>query len=217
MVRSMTGFATKTVATAVDSTGKANLTVQIKSLNSRYFEATCKMPYQVGSLEIDITRLLQDKLHRGHIYYTLYVSNPDIFRGAIEPSLTTLDGYLHAIKQIKQQYAITGELSVGDLLQLDNIFVSLEKGLDDKLKKQIFDLTEQLIQELIIAQDKEGVALQKDLEKRIATMSNDLATIEKDSAVLMEAQKEKVSKTIKEVTGDTTSLVDIQKHAAYVL
>jgi uncharacterized protein (TIGR00255 family) len=48
-------------------------------------------------------------------------------------------------------------------------------------------------------------------------MTQDIAAIEKDSAVLMAAQKDKVTKTIQEVTGETTSLIDLQKHAAYAL
>lgn len=217
MVRSMTGFAAKTISFSTSSGSKTNITFQLKSLNSRYFEATCKLPYQLGPLEIELTRILQDKLYRGHIYFTVYVTNQDIFKGAIEPSLVTLDGYMNALDQIKNKYGLTTQLTMSDLLQLDNIFVTQEKGLDDELKKLILATTDQLITELITAQDKEGVALQKDLEKRIAIMTGDIDAIEKDSAVLMAAQKDKVTKTIQEVTGETTSLIDLQKHAAYAL
>ena len=217
MVRSMTGFAAKTVSFSTSSGSKTNITFQLKSLNSRYFEATCKLPYQLGPMEIELTRMLQENLHRGHVYFTIYVTNQDIFKGAIEPSIITLDGYMHALDQIKSKYGISSQLTMSDLLQLENIFVVQEKGLDEELKKIVLATTQQLIIELIAAEDKEGIALQKDLEKRIASMGNDIQAIEKDSAVLMAAQKEKVSKTIQEVTGETTSLIDLQKHAAYAL
>jgi uncharacterized protein (TIGR00255 family) len=217
MLRSMTGFAAKTVALAIDAQSKTTITIQLKSLNSRYFEVTCKMPYQMSALEIDITRVLQEKLHRGHLYFTAYTNNADAFKGTVEPSLTALEGYINALKRIKATYPISGDITVSDLLAIPNIFTTEEKMLDESNKKIIFDTIAILINEVIAAQIKEGAALTHDIEKRIANMQRDITTIEHTSGTLMEAQKAKVSKTLQEVTGDTNALADIQKHAAYVL
>ncbi|HSW73957.1 MAG TPA: YicC/YloC family endoribonuclease, partial [Candidatus Limnocylindria bacterium] len=71
MLRSMTGFAARTISLSLGAQGKTNISISIKSLNSRFFEATCKLQYQLNSLEIELTRVLQRMLHRGHIYLTI--------------------------------------------------------------------------------------------------------------------------------------------------
>jgi uncharacterized protein (TIGR00255 family) len=218
MLRSMTGFATSTVQVPSTTTQLVDITMQLKSLNARYFEVTCKMPYQLNSMELDITRTLQEKLYRGHLYFTLYVNNQDIFKGTIKPSLVTIDGYLQGLTTIKQQYNLSGDIALSDLVQLDGIFTTTEKSLESSTIKLISSTLEKLIQELILAQEKEGRALQKDLEKRIAVMHETIILIEKDSGTLLEAQKAKVSKALQELPAHTTtSLADIQKHAAYML
>src|SRR5260221_13328651 len=105
MLRSMTGFAAKTV-TLSNHDIKTNVSISIKSLNSRFFESTCKLPYQLSNLEIDLLKVIKSKLLRGHIYVTIYMSNPDVFKGSVAPALNTIEGYLKAIETIKKQFPI---------------------------------------------------------------------------------------------------------------
>lgn len=217
MLRSMTGFAARIIALPLPTQGKTNVSINIKSLNSRFFETTCKLQYQLNSLEIELTRLLQRSLYRGHIYLTIQVANQELFHGALEPSLTTVASYLQAIEIIKKKYPISGELTVNNVLELPNIFTVEEKDIDENTKQIIVTTIQELIKELVTAQEKEGAALKKDLEQRIANMERDIGTIEQASGKLIEVQKEKVKKALVELTTETTSLADIQKHAAYVL
>ena len=48
MIYSMTGFATKTVEVPSLDNTKAYLTINVKSLNSRFFEANCKLPHSAA-------------------------------------------------------------------------------------------------------------------------------------------------------------------------
>ncbi len=214
MLRSMTGFASKTI-TLSSHDAKTNVVITLKSLNARFFETTCKLHYQCNNLELDLIKLMKENLHRGHVYLTIYITNQDFFKGNVEPSLATIEGYLQAIKKIKDQYAIEGTLSISTVLQLPNVFSIEEKNIDDASKKAIFDGVQELIHTLIQMQQKEGAALTKDLEQRIAIMESVIAAIEKASAALIDLQKAKINKTLQELTAEQS--VDMQKHAAYLL
>src|SRR5579885_681691 len=216
MLRSMTGFASKSV-TVTSNSSKTTITINLKSLNSRFFESTFKLPYQLSSLELDLINLLKSQLHRGHIYLTLYANNQDMFKGTVEPSLPTVEGYLHAIDKIKLKYSLEGNLTVSDLLRLPDLFTVEEKSIDEATKKAIVETTNALIKDLIAAQTKEGAALKHDIEQRISIMEKEIDMIATASATLMEQQKEKIKKTLQEVSPNEHNAIDIQKHAAYVL
>lgn len=216
MLRSMTGFAAKNV-TLTSHDIKTSVSISIKSLNSRFFEATCKLPYQLSNLEIDLLKVIKNKLLRGHIYLTIYMNNPDLFKGSVEPAFNTIDGYLKAIKAIKDRYPIQGDLTIENLFAVPNIFSSTEATIDEQSKQIILDATQELVIALMATQTKEGTALSHDIEQRLFTMSRCIDAIEKASAHLIELQKEKVAKTIQEISADSSSLIDIQKHAAYTL
>ena len=99
MLMSMTGFATKTLLLPIDQE-KAPLTISIKSLNSRFFESTFKLPYALAHLETDIMQLCKSRLKRGHVFFTIALGNPNLFKSTAEPSMSVVQGYLDRINTI---------------------------------------------------------------------------------------------------------------------
>lgn len=216
MLRSMTGFASTTITLVTEKT-KSNVTISLKSLNSRFFESTCKIPYQLSTLEVDIIKNLKTLLYRGHIYLMVYVTNPEIFTGSISPALTTIGGYIKAIDELKKVYPIQGNLTIDALLQLPDLFVVEEKNLTKDIEQGVLQAVQQLAQTLITTQEREGSALHKDIEKQIASMKKNVEHIAEQSVAIIAKQKEKVTKALQDITLQQHNLVDIQKHAAYVL
>ncbi len=66
MLQSMTGF-----GSVQKETGKQTISVEIKSLNSKFTDIYCRLPKSLSSREIDIRNLLQKELERGKIDITL--------------------------------------------------------------------------------------------------------------------------------------------------
>ena len=217
MIQSMTGFGSKTLALTLDDGTAANVVFSVKALNSRYFEATCKLPQALSILEPEFIKIFRKTLHRGHIYFTISVSNPSIFKGKVEPSLNTIQGYLTALDTVKKQFNIEGSLTLGDIIELPNIFNIQEKSIDEASKKLIFDATQEIIDLLVTMRIKEGAALKVDLDERIARMQKEIVAIEKDAHVLMERKKEEVHKALHELDADEETLADIQKKALYAV
>lgn len=215
MIQSMTGFAAKTLILDVDSETKINLTISIKALNSRFFEANCKLPYIFNNLEQDFIKLLKDKLHRGHIYLTVHMSNQNLLKSTIEPANPVIQGYLDAINKIKTQFNITGELTIDNLLQIPEVFNVEEKDLDQNYIQQIFSIVNELITQVIAARKKEGSTLQKDLEKRIAIMQQEIDAIESAAHVLMEDRKANINQELNSLDLQEQDGADIRKQIMY--
>ncbi len=217
MIRSMTGFATKSLVFTLEDGSKAQVAISLKSLNSRFFEVTCKLPYPLSNLETEITKLLKQHLYRGHIYFTINTNTPNAFKSVVEPSLSIVHEYLHAIDIIKKDCKLEGSLTLDNILQLPNVFNLAEKSLDAASTELILQTTKQLIDEVIETQEVEGKTLHEDITQRIAIMQKEIETIEHNSAGLMEAQKEKLHAALKEMTEDETKANDFHKNTLYTL
>jgi uncharacterized protein (TIGR00255 family) len=213
----MTGFASKTAVLTTGAGNKVNISLSIKSLNSRFFEVTCKVPYALSQLETDFIKLLKSKLHRGHIFLTIHLSNAALFKGTVSPSLATVEGYLKAVDTIKSKFNLTESISMGDLLQLPDVLYMEEKGVDEESKKIIFDLVTHLMDELAVMQSKEGAVLKQDLIERIEVIKAEMDTIEKASALLMEKQKVKISENLKELTGSSPEFSEAQRATLFTM
>src|SRR5271154_715996 len=215
MIRSMTGFATKSLVFTLEDGSKAQVAISLKSLNSRFFEVTCKLPYPLSNLETEINKILKQYLYRGHIYFKINTNTPNAFRSVVEPSLSIIHEYLNAIDIIKKDCKLEGSLTLENILQLPNVFNLAEKSLDAASTELILQTTKQLTQEVIKAQEIEGKTLLEDIAQRIAIMQKEIEEIERNSAVLMEAQKQKLHQALQEMTPDEPKSNELHKNTLY--
>jgi len=217
MLQSMTGFASKAIILEAEQNNKTKLSISIKSLNSRFFDVTCKVPYIFNQFETEFIKLLKSKLFRGHVYFNIHSSNQSIFKTSIEPSTAAIAGYINAANQIKDQFNIPGQISINDIIRLPDVFILEEKGIDENSKKLIFQTIEELLNDLIIERQKEGSALREDLLQRISIMQQKLEQINALFEVMIGEQKEKISKKIHEINENfTDTFAETQRQVMYL-
>ncbi len=217
MIRSMTGFAAQSLVFTLEDGSKAHVAISLKSLNSRFFEVTCKLPYPLSNLETEITKLLKKHLFRGHIYFTINTNTPTAFKSVAEPALSIIHEYMKTIAIIKKECNIQESPSLDTILQLPNVFNLAEKSLDSASIELILQTTKQLIDEVIKAQEIEGKMLLEDIAQRIDIMQKEIDTIEHNSADLMEAQKAKIHLALQEMALDESKVNELHKNTLYSL
>ncbi|MDP3888926.1 MAG: YicC/YloC family endoribonuclease [bacterium] len=217
MIQSMTGFAIKTFVLTTPDEGKSNVSISLKSFNSRFFEATCRLPYPLLHLETEFIKQLKKKLYRGHVYLTINMDNLNIFKGTVEPSFNIISGYINAIQQMQDRFNLKQPVSVDVLLQLPNVFSVEEHGINDESAALIFEHIDQLIDQIITMRGQEGQEIKNDLQKRIEVMQQEIDIIEKKSQELIEVQKEKVNMAMQELSGEENALADMRKNTLYAL
>lgn len=199
MIVSMTGFASSSIRIPLSTGEIVTLTINLKSLNSRFFEVTCKLPSTISMFETEFIHIFKTKLRRGHIFCTITMSSSQLIKTDVEPSLSVIEGYLNAIKAIKKQFKITGDITISELVQLPNVFVAQEKMVDAKTKKIILDAIKDLADDLVTVRTREGKVLEKDIKSRINTMKKKISDISTLSETVMITHKEKVARLLAEL------------------
>jgi len=216
MVLSMTGFASKTATVTLADGAQVTVLVEIKTLNSRFFETTCKLSHSISHLETDIISLLKPKLLRGHAYVTILLQTSEALHGAIKPSVGTIEGYVNAIDQVRKTVKLEGTLSVSDLLRIPDVFEVERKEIDQNFVKQLFEILRELADKVTDVRKKEGEALKKDLEQRFAAIDTEITSVEKAAANLMDKKKKEVAEVIKEIDAHEDETFDARKSALYI-
>lgn len=215
MISSMTGFASKTFVVTMPSGERSSISINLKSLNSRFFEASVKLPLGLSHLETTLVKQFKETLRRGHIYFTAYLSNPNVFEGSITPAMTVIDGYMTAMKNIKTKYALTDEIKLNDILRLPNIFSKEEQQLDEASTQQILTAVTELIEKVITDRATEGNSLALDLDNRIAAIQKEMKIITERAHIFVEEWKKKVHGTLQEIGADENLIANAQKSGLY--
>jgi uncharacterized protein (TIGR00255 family) len=216
-VSSMTGFASKIFVLTAPSGERSTVSMNLKTLNSRFFEGTVKLPIALSHLETTFTKLFKEKLLRGNIYCTVYLSNPNVFEGKITPAMTVIDGYIQAIHHIQKTLNLSDEIKLDNILRLPNIFSKEEQQLDDQSMQSIMTAIGEVIEGVMHERTVEGEKLAVDLNNRITTINKEMTVITERAHVFVEECKKKVHETLQEIGADTNLLADAQKSSLYAM
>ena len=192
----MTGYANGTIALQTKN-GDFALEIEIKTINSRYYEALCKLPPSFSFLEIKMVNLLQEKLIRGRTYLTLRFGEGNEAFEALIPSMKIVEGYINASKAIKDKFTLQGELTMMDIMTLPNVFVQQKSELSESEQEKFFVGLNELIDKLVKNREAEGLRLEKDLESRFESCGKKIVEIEKSFKLAVDAQKNLIDEQLK--------------------
>jgi uncharacterized protein (TIGR00255 family) len=216
MVISMTGFATKTLTLIGPDGSHANLSFMLKSLNSRYLETHCKLPFALTYLETEFIKIFKQKLLRGSIQFVIQVNNPMLFKGAIHADLPTVKGYLRASDIIKKQFDVPGIITIADLFRLPNLFISEEEPLDKEKQNLILKTVEELTDKLLEVRKIEGVALLDDLKKRVCALQSFIDYVEMRAQIVMEIRKREIAEQLAKLEKVSSDFAETQRNVLYL-
>lgn len=205
MLLSMTGFSCGTCEIKTKDGRKLSFAIEMKAINSRFFESTCKLPSFLNHLEIKIINLLQKKLIRGRVYLLVQQADSISPIANIMPSIKIVQGYLDAIKNIKSQCNLPGELTITDLLQLPDIFITEKTILTDDDEPLFLNLLDGMAGKLNTTRIQEGETLKKDIELRFDSCLQKITEIRDSFEKMMSDYKNEINQKLALVeSGDET-------------
>ncbi|MDO5015401.1 MAG: YicC/YloC family endoribonuclease [Eubacteriales bacterium] len=213
MPKSMTGFGRATV-----ETDQYYLNLELKSVNSRYFDLTIKSPGIFSAWEGDWRRQIQNKITRGKLelkvsFYQISSTVPEIFIDQAK-----LQAYATAYRQV---YSLLGEEAKNlapDLLKRGDIFTISEALTDaDELQAAFNTALDSCLEDFDRMRSAEAEHLTQDLLRRLDHMEELRQQVAARAATVPEAYRKKLLARVDELLGlDQEEFYDGQRVAAEV-
>ena len=205
MVRSMTGF-----GRAKNQIGGFDVTVEIKSVNYRYFEFSCRMPRAYNFLEEKIKSYLNQKISRGKVEVSILVDDLNQNSTVIEINREYADAYIKALGDLSKEYKLKNDVKVSTLANNSEMFkIRRQQIEDDVIEAAIMPVLEEACQNFISMRSVEGERLLKDVVSRTDYILSKVEVIEARSPETVAAYQERITNKIKDLLGDNT--VDEQR------
>ena len=168
MIQSMTGYGKSIVQLE-----SGNLTIEIKSLNSKNLDLNTRITNSVKPKELLIRKHLSDKLKRGKVEFLLYMdSKNDNNKSLLNSPL--INTYIDQLRSIVDGSAV--EL-LKIAVKMPDAIISKQIEENDSDWPKIFKEIENAIESLIKYRKDEGLALEKDFIMRIHEIGDLLSLI----------------------------------------
>jgi uncharacterized protein (TIGR00255 family) len=191
MIVSMTGFGDATAEK--DGT---HYSVEIRSLNNRFFKPTIKLPENVSGLEPELETMLREQLGRGSITYILKMRS-ETAEAAYLINTRALEAYLEQLHKIKSPNG-PFNVDLGALLALPG-GCQAPRDESDEIERRgpvVREITVKAIIKLNAMRAREGEALFNDLMKHATVISTNLSEIAKRAPFVIEEYHRRLSQRV---------------------
>ena len=199
MIKSMTGF-----GRGEHSSNGFQITVELKTLNSRYLDLSLRTPKSIQHNEIDIKEIIQKQLSRGKVHISINIEKKSDESPTITFNSEMVKAYGKMLEQIKFLANIQEPITVKDILQFDDIFE--HDQIEEEMSKEIWNCTKKALDDALVMLNQmrlqEGTELKKDLHKQINGISEMLSEVSSLSDSRIPEVREKLQLRIKNLIGD---------------
>ncbi len=198
MIKSMTGFGRSEV-----TDGDRKVTVEMKSVNHRYFEPSVKMPKKLNFYEAGIRAELKKYISRGKV--DVFISYEDYTENkyCLKYNVELAEEYMGILTRMSEQFGLDNDIRVSTLSRYPEVFSMEEQTMDEEelwktLQKTIKGAAEGFVQTRIT----EGENLRDDLIAKLDNMLSLVDFISERSPQIIKEYHDKLLAKIQDMLGD---------------
>ncbi len=212
MIKSMTGFGAQSREIA-----GARYSVEIRSVNSRYFKAIIRLPDLWSHLEVEIDRRLRSCLNRGSVQFAMRMTATSS-EAAPQINMPVLERYIEQLDIIRpDQIDVNITVDLASLLQLPGICSPPgAESLSEEVKSEILKLADEAIDALIVMRTDEGKVIAADLLAQCDITEKHLADVSGRTDQVVREYHERLKRRVSELIASSELNLDEQTLAREV-
>jgi len=199
MIHSMTGYAIATRELATPTGGSASVSVELRTVNSRFLDLSFRMPEDVRSSEPALRDMLTRQIARGKVDIRVNVQRSEaVSTGALNhDALAQLATLEHAVRDA---FPAAGHLHAGEILRWPGVLAESAMSADI-LRDAALDCGRRALADLIDARAREGAQLAAILLEKVAEMETIVQRITPLVPELIVRHQQKIVERLQQALG----------------
>jgi len=196
MIRSMTGF-----GAADGEVGGGHASVEVRSVNHRFFNPSIKLPSVLSRWEGDVREALRRRVARGHVTLSARFE-----REAEGDEIAPIDevrfgGYVRQLRDLQSRFGLSDSIDVATVLRMPEVFAgSTREELPAEAGAQLVAIVERAVDALLEMRGVEGQRMAEYLEERLAIIESALGRIAVRAPERVVEQRERLRTAVRELT-----------------
>ena len=199
MIKSMTGY-----GSAKGLVDGLEISVELKSVNNRYLDASVRLPRSFLFAEEMIKSRVQSHISRGKVDVFVSVDSSQAGDMAVKVNEGLLKGYLDAIGHIAEEYSLPNDLTAQSLSRFPDVLTVEKRELDaEAISAGMGEIVERALQDFDAMRLREGEKLRDDVLTRLETIRSLVETVEAKAPETVADYRRRLEQKMAEVLGST--------------
>lgn len=201
MIKSMTGYGRGQAIV-----GTKDITVEIRSVNHRFFEFSAKVPRAYSYLEEKLKNCVKNAISRGKVDVNVLITAAEGDSATqVKVNKGLAQSYVAALRTLSEELQIRNDIAVSQLVRFPDIF-TVTKAVDNE--EETWQAVEQAAQEAIAnfiqMRQTEGEKMEQDLLNRLNLIEGYVGQVEALSPQTVENYRTRLMAKLQEILGDNT-------------
>jgi len=220
-IRSMTGFAqikgdVQNGATPSSApSGKLGFTLSLKSVNHRFLDLHFRLPSGADSLEMQLRRLLKDKVARGHLEVSLSVDRSSSDSFSLNRKL--VGGYIAAFRTAAVEFGVASEPDLNAVLRIPGALDSANDTPDGEIETAVMAKVNEAIERLNQMREEEGRGIARELRQRMTHLQEAAHSVQQHRSAVLHNYTERLHSRLQELLGSTVDRERVLQEAALLV
>ena len=172
MIISMTGYGNHEC-----ENDKISFSMELKSVNSRYFESSIKLPNLFSNEEEKIVEILRKELIRGRVNLNFSYKIKNCNSSEYSLNTSKLNDCIQVLNDIRKSADINSPILLSDILTFQDIIFIDKKNKDKSAVKLLYSGLKKLIEDHQLFRLKEGKNIEKDILRKLSNISKNINKI----------------------------------------
>ncbi|HEY8164822.1 MAG TPA: YicC/YloC family endoribonuclease [Gemmatimonadaceae bacterium] len=207
MISSMTGF-----GSAEGKVGAARVSVELRTVNHRFFNPSIKLPAPFARWEGDVRELLRQRISRGHVALTARLDRDPSRSGGIDEE--RFAQYVSVLRALQERHGLGTSLDAATILSLPDVVNSGGEISEDGTAEELLSIVERALDALRGMRRAEGDRLVGMLTERIGVVDQAVQRIAVRAPIRLTEHATRLKKSVRELASGVN--VDQQRLAAEV-
>jgi len=200
MIRSMTGY-----GHAQSTNSGFSISLEIKSVNHRFFEFSARIPRAYGFLDEKLKSFFQARISRGKVECFVQIDTSEQENTEVVLNRSLAAGYIKAFGELTESFNLENDLTVSTLARYGDLF-TVRKGQEDEdgIWQAVKTVAEQAYEGFLNMRQNEGATLMEDILFRAAEIKKSVEFIETRSPQTVSEYNRRLFERMKELLNDTS-------------
>jgi uncharacterized protein (TIGR00255 family) len=230
-LRSMTGFAQvkgelisqpdgvagskATELSSSQSNGRLAFALSLKSVNHRFLDLHFRLPSGSDSIEMQLRRLLKEKIARGHVEVTLSLERGGGETLALNRSLVS--SYIAAFRAAASEFSVPADPDLNVILRIPGALDSAGNGMDGALEPAVMASVGEALERLNQMREQEGRGIERELRERMEHLREAVNVVQNHRRAMLQTYTERLQTRLQELLSASPDRERVLQEAALLV
>ena len=198
MPKSMTGYGRSKMRF-----GAREITVEIRSVNHKFFEFSSRVPRQYGYIEDKLKALFSASISRGKVEAYVSISTNDGSDVSVEVNTPLAENYISALRKANSTLNLTDDITLTRLFGIPDIFTVTKAETDEnELWEEVRATASAALEGFVDMRRREGERLKADILTKLDYIEETVAKIELRSPEVTKEYRERLYQKLCDILQD---------------